>query len=72
MILLVKDYLCVLTIYCVLNNNAFKLFSREHIIRLMVDLIVGLPTRMGSFKFRTLIGSDRCKLLDNLVIGLQE
>ena len=22
---------CVLMIYCVLNNNTFKLFSREHI-----------------------------------------
>ena len=31
---------CVLMIYCVLNNNAFELFSREHIIRLMIDLNV--------------------------------
>ena len=61
--------ICVLKIYCVLNNNTIKLFSREHILRLIVDLNVGLPIRMGSFKLRALLGSDRCKLFDVLVIG---
>ena len=36
----------------------------------MIDLNVGLPTRMGSFKLRVLLDSDRSKLFDNLVIGL--
>ena len=53
-------FLCVLKIYCVLNNNTFKLFSREHILRLIIDLNVGLPIIMGSFKLRALLGSDRC------------
>ena len=33
------DRICVLMIYCGLNNNTFKLFLREHIVRYIMEII---------------------------------